>query len=329
MLLRSRMIRQLSVVAALICIAGSARGAADDRAITFIAGPKDAVQHLSRVGGDGVPFRDCAAGSACPEMVVIPPSPPGFQIGSPESDPDRLLSEKQAAVSIKAFALEATEVSTAQYLACVKAKACRYPEWLEPGGEHNIETGHGVTYKSVAKFISGEDQPIVGVSWDDAVAYTKWLADTTGHHYRLPSEAEWEYAARAGSSTVYWWGNEPRRGEEVMACCRGCGSELDGVGFASVKSFKANPWGLYNVHGNVWEWVADFYCDSYASGPTDGSPRADKSCPKQDSPEGLRVFRGGSCFYEPRQMRSAMRLRNWPFFRNQTLGFRVARDLAP
>ncbi len=71
-----------------------------------------------------------------------------------------------------------------------------------------------------------------------------------------------------------------------MACCRGCGSEFDGAGFAQVKSFKANPWGLYSVHGNVWEWVSDFFCDSYASGPLDGSPRAEKACPKQDRPEG-------------------------------------------
>jgi formylglycine-generating enzyme required for sulfatase activity len=321
--------RGLFLLALLTGPAEAAVSAGDGKAIAFVAGPKGSPQSLSRVAGDGNPFRDCAAGATCPEMVVIPASPPGFKIGSPESEPDRLASEEQFAVSIKAFAIEATEVSTAQYLACVKANACRNPEWLEPGGEHNIETGHGVTYKSIAKFISGDEQPIVGVSWDDAVTYTKWLSTTTGYHYRLPSEAEWEYAARAGSTTAYWWGNEPTREGEVMASCRGCGSEVDGVGFAPVKSFKANPWGLYNVHGNVWEWVADFYCESYASGPSDGSPRVDKSCPKKDSPEGLRVFRGGSSFYEPRQMRAAMRLRNWPSFRNQTVGFRVARDLAP
>jgi formylglycine-generating enzyme required for sulfatase activity len=294
-----------------------------------MAGPKGSHERVSRMAGDGIPFKDCAADAACPEMVVIPPSPPGFQIGSPESEPERVASEKQAGVSIKSFAMAVTEVSTAQYLACVKASACRNPEWLEPGGEHNIETGHGVTYKSIAKFISGDDQPIVGVSWEDADAYTKWLSETTGHHYRLPSEAEWEYATRAGSSTAYWWGDAPKRGDEVMACCRGCGSELDGSGFAPVKSFKANPWGFYNVHGNVWEWVADFYCDSYATGPLDGSPRAEKACSDKGNPDGLKVFRGGSCFFEPRQMRSAMRLRNWPSFRNQTVGFRVARDLAP
>ena len=221
-------------------------------------------------------------------MVVIPASPPGFQIGSPESEPDRLPSEEQFAVSIKAFALEATEVSTAQYLACAKANACRYPEWLEPGGEHNIETGHGVTYKSIAKFISGDDQPIVGVSWDDAVDLHQ-VAQRRRRDITIAFRRKRSGSMRRApvQRPTYWWGNEPRRGDEVMACCRGCGSEFDGVGFAPVKSFKANPWGLYNVHGNVWEWVADFYCDSYASGPTDGSPRAQKSCPEERQPRRL------------------------------------------
>ncbi len=96
-----------------------------------------------------------------------------------------------------------------------------------------------------------------------------------------------------------------------------------------VDSFKPNGFGIFNVHGNVWEWVADYYCDDYETSPKDGSARQSKSCGKPDAIEGLRVFRGGSCFYEPRQMRAAMRLRNWPVFRNQTLGFRIARDLSP
>jgi formylglycine-generating enzyme required for sulfatase activity len=298
------------------------------RALTFEAGPRNAVQSISRVPGDGVPFKDCLGAQLCPELVVVPSSTAGFKLGSPPDEPHHLPSEAQHEVAIKAFAVGKYEVSTGEYLACVKAKACRHPEWLEPDGEHNIETGRGVTYKSLGPSISGDDQPIVGISWDDALAYTKWLSEVTGHSYRLLSEAEWEYAARAGTTSAYWWGNEPKSNGVVMACCRGCGSDHDGKGFFPVKSFAPNAWGLHNVHGNVWEWVADYYCESYAFGPSDGGPRADKTCLQQDKPEGLRVFRGGSCFYEPMQMRAAMRLRNWPSFRNQTIGFRIARDLA-
>lgn len=265
----------------------------------------------------------------CPGMVVIPASPQGFEIGSPPDEPGRLPSEKQHAVTVKSFAIGKYEIRTAEYMACIAAKGCEPPEWLEQGNENNIETGSGVTYKSMKQYIQPDNQPIVGVSWDDANAYALWLSKKTGHHYRLPSEAEWEYAARAGSKTAYWWGNDSKRNNEVMACCRGCGSERDGQGAYSVDSFKPNAFGLYNVHGNVWEWVEDYYCDDYETGPTDGTARKSKSCGSADAIEGLRVFRGGSCFYEPRQMRSAMRLRNWPNFRNQTLGFRIARDLKP
>lgn len=273
-------------------------------------------------------INDCPA-EHCPDMVVIPASPTGFEIGSPDDEAERLESEKLHPVSIRPFAMGKYEVRTVEYMACVTAKACRPPEWLEPGSEHNIETGSGVTYKSMAEYIKGDNQPIVGISWDDATAYADWLSKKTGHNYRLPSEAEWEYASRAGSRTRYWWGDDVKSNGEVMACCRGCGSERDGVGAYPVDSFKPNAFGLYNVHGNVWEWVADYYCDDYETGPKDGSARQSKSCGKPDAIEGLRIFRGGSCFYEPRQMRAAMRLRNWPFFRNQTLGFRIARDLAP
>jgi formylglycine-generating enzyme required for sulfatase activity len=273
-------------------------------------------------------INDCPA-DHCPDLVIVPASPPAFEIGSPENEPERLPSEKLHPVSVRSFAIGKYEVRTGEYLACVDAKACRPPEWLEPGSEHNINTGKGVTYKSMADYIKGDNQPIVGISWDDAVAYADWLSKKTGHHYRLPSEAEWEYAARGGAKTPYWWGNDPKNNGEVMACCRGCGSERDGVGAYPVDSFKPNVFGLYNVHGNVWEWVADYYCDDYETAPADGSARQSKSCGKPDAIEGLRVFRGGSCFYEPRQMRASMRLRNWPFFRNQTLGFRIARDLAP
>lgn len=280
-----------------------------------------------RAGGPEV-INDCPQ-EHCPTLVVVPASPPRFEIGSPANEQGRLPSEELHAVSVKSFAIGRFAVRTSEYMACVVAKGCPSPEWLEPGNDNNIQTGTGVTYKSMGAYITGDDQPIVGISWDDANAYAAWLSKKTGHRYRLPSEAEWEYAARAGSKTRYWWGDEPKLNGKVMACCRGCGSERDGDGPFPVDHFEANPFGLFNVHGNAWEWVADYFCEAYSSGPSDGSARQSKSCGVPDAVEGLRVFRGGSCFYEPRQMRSAMRLRNWPSFRNQTVGFRIARDLEP
>lgn len=298
--------------------------------IDVSTGPKSNESKLTLVAGGGAVLSDCEPSTPCPDMVVVPNSPGNFKIGSPEDEAQRLPSEAQHSVTIKAFAIGRYEVRVSEYFACVKAGACPHPEWLEPGGQHNIETGTGVTYKSLGAKISGADQPIVGISWENASAYAKWLASLTGRSYRLPSEAEWEFAARAGSTTAYWWGREPTRNGSTMACCRSCGSEEDGKGFLPVTTLVPNAWGLHHGHGNVWEWVADYYCESYASGPIDGSARISSICgAPQSTPEGLRIFRGGSCFFEPQQMRAAMRLRNWPTFRNQTVGFRVARDLLP
>jgi formylglycine-generating enzyme required for sulfatase activity len=275
-------------------------------------------------------FRDCPAAENCPEMVAIPASPPGTLIGSPATEDGRLGSEAQHPVTVQAFALGKYEVSVAEYMACVTAGGCAHPEWAEPGGTHNIETGSGVTYKSMAASIKGDAQPVVGVSWHNATAYATWLSSKTGKTYRLPSEAEWEYAARAGTSTRFWWGDEVAPSNRVMACCRGCGSEQDGKGLFPVTAFQANPFGLHNVNGNVWEWVADFYCEDFAKTPADGTPQSKIAACEEPKPyDDLRVFRGGSCFYEPRQMRSSMRLRNTPDFRNQTVGFRIARTLVP
>lgn len=286
-----------------------------------------------RVAGGAKPFADCPAGQGCPSLVAIPPSPPGFAIGSPESEKGRSDDETLTEVSIRAFAMSATPVTVRDYLACVTAGGCKHPEWLEPDGQHNVETGSSRYYRNLGEAITGPDQPIVGVSHVDATAYAAWLAKLTGQSYRLPSEAEWEFAARAGTKTAYWWGDAMPDDGVVRAACEGCGSAWDAKSPAPAAQFPANPWGLHNVHGNVWEWVADFYCDDYASGPKDGSPRlVDGACaPVGDRPpaRGVRTLRGGSAFYPPKAMRSAMRVRNVPEFRNFSVGFRVARDLVP
>lgn len=297
---------------------------AEDVAIRVGAGA-DAIER--NIGaGTGEAFRDCPEEAGCPQLVVVPAALQGSTIGSPESEPGRVDNEKQHRRTFKAFAIGRTEVSVAEYKRCMAASACPAPEWLEKGGQHNIETGSSLYYKNLGAAVTGDRQPIVGVSYDDATAYVRWLGALTGRSYRLPSEAEWEYAARAGAATAYWWGDEPNNPDgSARAACRGCGTSGN-TSPQAVDGFAANPWGLYNVHGNVWEWTADFYCDEYASGPPDGSARTIDDCKVKDA-DNLRVLRGGSSFYGPDKMRAASRLRNFPAFRNFSVGFRVARSL--
>ena len=161
------------------------------------------------------------------------------------------------------------------------------------------------------------DRPVINVSWEDARDYARWLGDITGQPYRLPSEAEWEYAARAGTGSAWWWGNELQPG---MAVCDGCGSQWDGQQTAPVGQLPANAWGLKDMHGNVEEWVEDCYSDHYASAPEDGSAMRMGNC-------NLRVLRGGSWFDIPRVTRSSSRYRQEINLRQHTFGFRVAVDL--
>ena len=278
------------------------------------------------IAGSGTAFRDCKDQDLCPQMLVVPSSERGIELGTIETVDERKAAEKVRRVTLQTFAIGKYEVSVGEYERCITAGACREPEWREAGGQFNIETGRNNYYKRLGGNVTGKDYPIVGVSWDDAVAYTAWLSRTTGQAYRLPSDAEWEYAARAGTRTTYWWGNSEKPGEMVMASCRGCGSEWDGVNNAPVASFSANTWGLHNVHGNVWEWTADYYCDDFRSGRDDGGARDKDDCAVRDAPE-LHVLRGGSSFYEARFMTASTRLRQDHGFRNFSVGFRVARTL--
>ena len=156
-------------------------------------------------------------------------------------------------------------------------------------------------------------RPVINVTWEDAQAYTVWLSEQTGTSYRLPTEAEWEYAARAGTTSIYWWGDKVG---ENNANCDGCGSKWDNKQTAPVGSFKPNPWGLYDTAGNVWEWGRDIYQKNYDGAPTNGS--AWFGMGKN------RVIRGGGWFNFARSCRSANRLRSDPSDRYDYLGFRVA-----
>jgi formylglycine-generating enzyme required for sulfatase activity len=165
--------------------------------------------------------------------------------------------------------------------------------------------------------------PAVGVNWDDATAYCQWLSKTTGKDYRLPSEAEWEYACRAGTSTPFWWGSSISTDDSNYDGNYTYGSGKKGQyrkATVPMESFKPNTWGLCQVHGNVWEWCADPWHENYRGAPEDGSVW-------QGGIQGLRVLRGGSWVNVPQDLRAAGRYTSSTENRSVTFGFRVARTL--
>lgn len=162
-------------------------------------------------------------------------------------------------------------------------------------------------------------RPVIDVSWDDAGGYATWLAHKTGKPYRLISEAEFEYVARAGTTTAYWWGPFVGTGN---ANCDGCGSQWDDRQTAPVGSFKPNAFGVYDTAGNVTEWVEDRWNESYSGAPVDGSAWT------TGDPRRV-VLRNGSWYNTDRFLRSAYRNGDAPRLRNKKIGFRVALLLTP
>ena len=162
-------------------------------------------------------------------------------------------------------------------------------------------------------------QPIMNVSWNDAREYVAWLSSQTGHTYRLLTEAEWEYAARAGSATQFSWGNEI--GQE-RANCGGCSTQWDFVQTAPVGSFAANAFGLHEMHGNVWEWVEDCWNGSYSGAPANGDAWLSGDCSQ-------RILRGGSYDDFPYDLRSAIRVGNAAGYPQQQPRFPRCPDTHP
>ena len=240
--------------------------------------------------------RDCPE---CPEMVVVPAG--SFMMGSPSHEQGRRAKEGPVhEVRISApFAVGVYEVTFAEWDACLAAGGC---------GHRPIDGGWG-----------RGDRPVIYVSWEDAKGYVQWLSRRTGKEYRLPSEAEWEYAARAGTETAYSWGDAIGVN---LANCGGCGSQWDGSKTAPVGSFGANAWGLHDMHGNVYEWVEDCWNGSYRGAPSDGSAWLSGDCSE-------RVLRGGSWIDEPAALRAAYRFTSPTGDRSLVSGFRVARTLTP
>ncbi len=228
-----------------------------------------------------------------PEMVTIPAG--SFRMGC-VSGIDCTDSMKPVhSVRIASFEMSKYEVTFEEYDAFTDAT----------GRERVDDRGFGRGRR-----------PVINVSWHDAVAYTQWLSSQTGESYRLPSEAEWEYAARAGSTTMYSWGNGIGRNR---ANCDGCGSQWDYSETAPVGSFSANRWGLHDMHGNVWEWVQDCWNGNYRGAPADGSAWESGNCAR-------RMLRGGSLNNVPWLLRSAFRGRLTSGNRYNYSGFRVARS---
>jgi formylglycine-generating enzyme required for sulfatase activity len=242
-------------------------------------------------------------GSAGPTMVRIPAGT--FLMGSPDSEPERSTDEQQHSVTIKPFAIGKYEVSFAEYDRFAKETGRTPPE--------DRGWGRG-------------DRPVINVSWDDATAYAAWLAEQTGRPYRLPTEAEWEYAARAGTDSPFWTGaciHTDQANYNGNRDYNGCGAKT-GVyrqQTLPVDSLAANPWGLHHVAGNVWEWT----CSAYAN-PYDGN---EMKCISKNNANAWtnRAIRGGALNYQPSRLRSAYRFGLGPSFWNADLGFRLAQDL--
>ena len=222
----------------------------------------------------GQVFRECA--KDCPEMVVVPAGE--FMMGSP-------LTEHRVAIA-KPFAVSKFDVTFADWDACVSIGACQ-----REGRAGDLGWGR-------------DTRPVINVSWDDAQHYVTWLSRMTGEPYRLLTEAEWEYAARAGTQTAYPWGNYIGKNN---ANCNGCGSQWDGRQTAPVGSFAANGFGLYDMVGNVWKWVED--------------------CHHNGGDCSRRVVRGGSWDYDPEYLRSDYIMGISPYFPSGSVGFRVGRTL--
>ena len=278
----------------------------------------------------GTIIRDC---SGCPEMVVLPAG--RFPMGSAERGSAGSTRERpRHDVQVEAIAIGRYEVTRREYETFVRATGHVPDEGcLVMGDNTRLARSARASWRAPGFAQSDGRHPAVCVSWEDARAYAAWLSDETGARYRLPSEAEWEYAARAGTTTVRYWGDDGAdeqcaqangadramrqrfRGSEGVDCADGA------VHTAAVGTFTPNAFGLFDMLGNAWEWAADCWHDSYAGAPRDGAAWVEGgNC-------SLRVLRGGSWSDAPGDVRSAVRRWDFTGLRGNGVGFRVVRVL--
>jgi formylglycine-generating enzyme required for sulfatase activity len=227
-------------------------------------------------------FRDCAD---CPAMINVAGGK--FTMGSNEDRTEKPPHQ----VTVPPFALSQLPVTVGQWKRCLAAGAC-----------HAVTKGE-------------DDEPMRNLSWNDTQQYIAWLSNLTGRQYRLPSEAEWEFAARGGSETRYWWGNALL---QAHADCKGCGAPYDAHRPMKVMTFPANPLGFYAITGGVAQWVADCWHKDYDGAPAHGGAWVTSGCQE-------RVLRGGSWMNDPSYLRTASRDHYDASVRYLTHGFRVAR----
>lgn len=278
----------------------------------------------------GTVFRDCP--KDCPEMVVVPAG--RFLMGSPESETTRegvstLFARLERPVHEVAiaypFAIGKDPVTRAEFDTFLREThyVPRAGDFGPPGcrvwdpATHIPRLDAAKGWRDPGFPQTAPNQPVVCAAWIDAQAFIDWLSKKSGHPYRLPSEAEWEYAARAGTTTARWWGDAIGVNN---ANCDGCGSRWDDRGTSPVGSFKANPFGLDDMLGNVWQWTADCGNETYKKTPTDGSARIGDHCP-------IYARRGGSWAARPKILRAADRAWSGEDDRDNDVGFRVARTL--
>ncbi len=245
-------------------------------------------------------------------MQLVYIAPGSFVMGSPESEVSRYSDERQHEVRIeKGFWIGRYEVTFDQY-----DQFCKETHHAVPDDE---KWGRG-------------QRPVIYVPWFDALAFTEWMSKRTGHHYRLPTEAEWEYAARAGTTTAYSWGDDPADFSEYAWNTSNTDSQTHPVG-----QKKPNPWGLYDMHGNVWEWTASLYSEEYDGAELEDSSTVLPAANERRSLQGAlannyeeqqaqRSVRGGAWYFYPKGMRSADRRLYFPRLRLPYVGFRVVRE---
>jgi formylglycine-generating enzyme required for sulfatase activity len=266
-----------------------------DRYWGTVMGPSVLSAAQEQAAKPGAQFTECANG--CPTMIVVPAG--SYMMGSPAIEPDSSPNESpQHQVTIaKPFAVGKTEVTFTQWEHCVAASACRKVS----------DNGWG-----------GGDRPVINVGWSDAVRYAEWLAGVTGKPYRLLSEAEWEYAARAGTTTRFSFGADDTELSRYAWYFKNAQRKTQPTGTKA-----ANGFGLHDMHGNVYEWVADTWHDNYENAPSDGSVWQEGAAPNRH------VVRSGSWFFDAKDLRSASRAGPPSDLEDGNVGFRIARSLPP